>query len=86
MYGWRSYGWSPYGLGGLFEISSPLTPEELAQIDNYKSKLARSLMPPPFDNRLASNIGKLLTVIGTGDNDIGGLFGEEDFLPDEEVE
>jgi hypothetical protein len=55
-----------------------------ASLDNYKSKLLRGMWPPPYNSRLSSNLGKLLTVIGTSDNDLGGLFGSEDFLPDEE--
>jgi hypothetical protein len=43
------------------------------------------MLPPPYDNRLSSQIGKLVSVIGTSDNDIGGLFGDADFLPDEEA-
>jgi len=53
--------------------------------DNYKSKLLRGMWPPPYNRRLSSNLGKLLTIIGTSDNDLGGLFGDEDFLPDEEL-
>lgn len=55
--------------------------EPPASVDNYKSKLLRRTMPPPYDQRLASTLGKLLTVIGTSDNEIGGLFGDDDFLP-----
>jgi len=54
-----------------------------ASVDNYKSKLLRRTMPPPYDQRLASTLGKILTVIGTSDNEIGGLFGADDFLPNE---
>ena len=54
-------------------------------VDNYKSKLLRRTLPPPYDTRLASKLGKLLAIIGTSDNDIGGLFGDADFLPDEET-
>jgi len=53
-------------------------------LDNYKSKILRGMWPPPYNNRLSGNLGKLLTVIGTSDNDLGGLFGDDDFLPDEE--
>ncbi len=52
-------------------------------LDNYKSKLLRRTLPPPYDTRFSSTLGKVLTVIGTSDNEIGGLFGEDDFLPDE---
>ncbi len=66
-------------------IGDPLDPlvAAAAGIDNYKSKLLRRTMPPPYDSRLSSNLGKLLTVIGTSDNEIGGLYGSDDFLPDE---
>ena len=53
-------------------------------MDNYKSKILRQSFPPSYDSCWTSNLGKLLTVIGTSDNDIGGLSAEEDFLPDEE--
>jgi hypothetical protein len=56
-----------------------------ASEDNYKSKLLRHSLPPPYDTRFSSNLGKLLTVIGTSDNEIGGLYGDADFLPDEEI-
>lgn len=65
-------------------VSLAVESEELpASVDNYKSKLLRRTMPPPYDQRLSSTLGKVLTVIGTDDNEIGGLFGEDDFLPDE---
>lgn len=51
--------------------------------DNHKAKLARLSVPPLFDNRLNSNFGKLVSVIGTGDNAIGGLPVEEEVLPDD---
>lgn len=56
-------------------------------LDSYKAKILRSMMPsPPYDTRLKANLGKLLTVIGNSDNDIGGRFGDDDFLPDEDLE
>ncbi len=64
----------------VFEAIDPT----LGTKDNYKSKVLRGMWPPPYNTRLSSNLGKLLTVIGTSDNDLGGLFGDEDFLPDEE--
>ena len=64
----------------------PDDPNDLT-FDSYKAKVLRSMVPsPPFDTRLKSNLGKLLTVIGNSDNDIGGRFGDDDFLPDEELE
>lgn len=55
--------------------------EPVISPDNYKSKLLRRTFPPPYDNRSSSTLGKVLTVIGTSDNEIGGLYGEDDFLP-----
>lgn len=52
--------------------------------DNYKAKLMRHMLPPPYTKDFASTIGILLTVIGRSDNLIGGLFGSADFLPDED--
>lgn len=55
--------------------------------DNYKGKLMRSMLPsPPWDTSFDSDLGKVLTVIGASDNDIGGSFGDDDFLPDGDAE
>jgi hypothetical protein len=51
--------------------------------DNYKAKVMRHMLPPPYNSDFDSLIGTLLTVIGQSDNLIGGLFGDADFLPDE---
>lgn len=53
--------------------------------DTYKAKLLRRMLPPPYDRRFQSTIGKLVSIIGSSDNDIGGLFGAADFLPNEDV-
>lgn len=53
---------------------------ETASDDNYKSKLIRKMWPKMYNTSITSNLGKLLTVIGTSDNDIGGLYGDDDFL------
>jgi hypothetical protein len=50
--------------------------------DNYKAKLMRHMLPPPYNNDYISEIGQILTVLGQSDNLIGGLFGTADFLPD----
>jgi len=50
--------------------------------DNYKAKLMRRMMPPPYNSDFTSVVGRILTVIGQSDNLIGGLFGAADFLPD----
>ncbi len=51
--------------------------------DNYKAKLMRHMLPPPYTRDFNSVIGAILTIIGQSDNLIGGLFGAADFLPDE---
>lgn len=53
--------------------------------DNYKAKVMRHMLPPPYKQDFTSIIGIVLTVIGQSDNLIGGLFGTADFLPDEDV-
>ncbi len=69
----------------VFSVAIEPLDAEIGTDDNYKSKVLRSMWPPPYDSRFSSNLGKLLTVIGSSDNDIGGLFGADDFLPDEEM-
>jgi len=49
--------------------------------DNYKGKLMRGLLKHPWDTSWGSGLSDVLTVIGSVDNDIGGLFGSDDFLP-----
>lgn len=68
-------------------IGDPMEPVVAAAVDmdNYKAKLLRQSMPPPYDTRLESNLGLLLTVIGTSDNEIGGLYGDDDFLSNDNV-
>jgi len=51
--------------------------------DSYGAKVMRHMLPPPYKQDFNSQIGKILTVIGQSDNIIGGLFGADDFLPDE---
>lgn len=51
--------------------------------DNYKAKLLRSFVAEPYDTSMSTPLGKLLTVVGTIDNDIGGLMGAADFLPND---
>jgi hypothetical protein len=53
--------------------------------DTYKGKILRNMLPPPYDRRFQATIGKVLSVIGASDNDIGGLFGVADFLPNEDT-
>lgn len=65
-------------IGGV-EDSSPYW-------DNYKSKEIRKRLPtPPWDTSLQPGnlLGLVLHVIGTSDNQIGGLHGAADFLPDD---
>ena len=51
--------------------------------DNYKAKVMRRQLPPPYKRDFGAVIPAILTVIGQSDNLIGGLFGSADFLPDE---
>jgi len=52
--------------------------------DNYKAKVMRRMLPPPFKRDFEAVIPTILRVIGQSDNLIGGLFGAADFLPDGE--
>ena len=53
--------------------------------DCYKAKLIRrSIARPPFDTRLGSVLSLVIAPIGESDNAIGGLYGADDPLPDEE--
>lgn len=53
-------------------------------LDSYKAKVLRRMVPPPYGPvSFDEPLGQLLTAIGCNDNDIGGLFGVDDFLPDE---
>lgn len=51
--------------------------------DNYKAKLMRRMLPPPYKKDFGAIVPNILTVIGQSDNLIGGLFGKADFLPDD---
>lgn len=55
----------------------------ITRTDNYKAKLMRNQLPPPYIRDYGAVIPAILTVIGQSDNIIGGLFGSDDFLPDE---
>lgn len=55
----------------------------ITRADNYKAKVMRRQLPPPYVKDFGSPIPAMLTVIGQSDNLIGGLFGDADFLPDE---
>jgi hypothetical protein len=71
----------------MAKLPSPLASflgGDIESRDNYKAKLMRHMLPPPYRKDFDSNIGIILTVIGRSDNLIGGLFGSADFLPDEE--
>lgn len=52
-------------------------------IDSYKAKVMRRMLPPPYRRDRDSGNGALLGVIGRSDNLIGGLFGADDFEPDD---
>jgi hypothetical protein len=69
-------------LGGYLGLGS--TGGTPVTSDNYKAKLMRHMLPPPYNQDFDSVIGIILTTIGQSDNLIGGLFGTDDFLPDED--
>jgi hypothetical protein len=71
--------------GGSFSIA--LRAADVAAVavqddarDLYKSVLLRNTLPTTFDKRRTSTLAKFLSAIGEADNDIGGLFGKENFL------
>jgi len=71
------------GAVGLVRVFEPLV-EAADSYDTYKAKIMRhQFMPPAFDVTYGELTANLLTAIGGCDNDLGGLFGDEDFLPDE---
>lgn len=70
------------GSVGFVRVLEPLE-EKNDSYDTYKAKIMRRMVPPPFDASYSKLTGQILTIIGGGDNDIGGLFGNADFLPDE---
>ncbi len=55
----------------------------ITRADNYKAKVMRNMLPPPYKRDFGRTVPNILTVIGQSDNLIGGLFGTDDFLPDE---
>ncbi len=66
----------------LLNEAQPAAPVVVVN-DNYKAKLMRHMLPPPYRKDFSTIIGITLTTIGQSDNLIGGLFGKADFLPDE---
>jgi len=69
----------------MARLSAPLALPLGGDPDSFKAKQLRRMMPAPYDARLSGVLGKLLTVIGAADNEIGGQFGQRDFLPDEQL-
>lgn len=63
-------------------ILEPLIPLA-SNYDTYSSKILRTFMGPPYDTSLTTPLGRLLAVIGALDNDISGVSGADDFLPDD---
>lgn len=53
--------------------------------DSYKAKVMRGMLAPPWDRSFRTPMCSIITVIGGSDNDLGGLFGRDDFLPDEDT-
>jgi len=73
------------GLGTLTNVAAALLNYHtyVTRSDNYKAKVMRRQLPPPYKQDFGATIPAILTVIGQSDNLIGGLFGSADFLPDE---
>lgn len=67
---------------GVVRVFEPSV-EAQDSVDSFKAKIMRRTLPPPYDQSYDSNIGQLITAIGGCDNDVGGLFGDADYLPDE---
>lgn len=67
---------------GFVRVLEPIV-EANDSYDTYKAKVMRGMISPPFDPSYGKLTGQILTAIGGQDNDIGGLFGDADFLPDE---
>lgn len=68
---------------GLVRVLEPLV-EANDSYDTYAAKIMRNrLMPPAFDVTYGELTANVLTAIGGCVNDLGGRFGDEDFLPDE---
>ena len=66
----------------FFAVALIPAPQETSFTDTYKSKLLRQMLPTPYNTTLGeSHIANLVSVIGSSDNAIGGLYGEDDFLP-----
>lgn len=63
--------------------SAPSPTPAIVSSDNYKAKMMRRQLPPPYKKDFGAIVPAILTVIGQSDNLIGGLFGASDFLPDE---
>jgi hypothetical protein len=55
------------------------------QDDTYKAKLMRRTIPRPFASTFASVVGQIVSALGDADNDLGGLFGTDDFLPNKDL-
>lgn len=71
------------GAIGYARVLEPLVSAN-DSLDTYKAKILRRLMPPPYGPvAFDEPLGVLLNSIGLVDNDIGGLHGDFDFLPDE---
>lgn len=68
---------------GYVRILEPLISKN-DSLDSYKAKILRRMVPPPYGPvTFDEPLGQLLNSIGSIQNDVGGLFGVADFLPDE---
>lgn len=80
---WGDTGWGQSAWGASNPPAVPAAPVTTDQRDTYKAILLRRSLPHSYKRVRNSEVAKFLAVIGEIDNDIGGLFGDANFLVDE---
>ena len=77
---WGDTGWGQSAWGSSGPPAVPPAPTVTDQRDTYKAILLRRSLPHSYKRVRNAEVAKLLSVIGEIDNDIGGLFGDANFL------
>lgn len=77
---WGDTGWGQSSWGASSPPAVPSAPVTTDQRDLYKAILLRRSMPHSYKRVRDSNIAKFFAIVGEIDNDIGGLFGDANFL------
>ncbi len=77
---WGDTGWGSSAWGASSPPAVPAAPTVTDQRDLYKAILLRRSMPHSYKRVRDSNIAKFFAIVGEIDNDIGGLFGDANFL------